>query len=52
LFVLLKLIAVHLGSIEILCGQLEIPAVEKPGSSFEILDRRHWRGLACRLCWR
>ena len=52
LFVLLKLIAVHLGSSEILCGQLEIPAVEKPGSSFEIPDRRHWRGLACRRRWR
>ena len=52
LFVLLKLIAVHLGSIEILCGQLEPPAVEKPGSSFEIPDRRHWRGLACRRRWR
>jgi hypothetical protein len=49
---LLKLIAVHLGSIEILCGQLEISAVEKPGSRFEIPDRRHWRGLASRRRWR
>ncbi len=52
LFVLLKLITVHLSSFEILCGQLEIPAVEKPGSSFEIPDRRHWRGLATRRRWR
>jgi hypothetical protein len=48
LLVFLELISIRLSSIQILCGQLEIPAIEEPGPGFEILDG--WDG--CRLAGR